>query len=146
LEFKVCLYGDRCHKKTHRYAIIKVGEIKPKTAFSLSPIPAPPPPEKPSVDIPDLSYSPGPGEFAGFYGFFFPERCWDSRGVRLVAEENWGSTREVTVTDTDAKEVKKVTTDGGEEERKGAWTVLDVSCDLVVAQFSTPNTPPQLVR
>lgn len=68
--------------------------------------------------------------------------------MRLLAEENWGSRREITVTDTDAKEVKKVTNAGGdgEEERKGAWTVLDVSCDLVVAQFSNPNTPPQLVR
>lgn len=69
--------------------------------------------------------------------------------MRLVAEENWGARREVTVTDTDAKKVKKVTTAAGGEgegERKGAWSVLDVSCDLVVAQFSSPNTPPQLVR
>ena len=67
--------------------------------------------------------------------------------MRLISEENWGSRREVILTDVDAKEVKKVTTVGdGEEERKGAWTVLDVSCDLVVVQFSTPNIPPQLVR
>ena len=63
-----------------------------------------------------------------------------------MAEENWGSRREVTITDVETKEVKKVTAAAGEEERKGAWTVLDVSCDLVVAQFSDPNTPPQLVR
>ena len=67
--------------------------------------------------------------------------------MRLVSEENWGSRREVTLTNTDTKEVKKVTAGGrGEEERKGAWTVLDVSHDLIVAQFSTPNLPPQLVR
>lgn len=62
--------------------------------------------------------------------------------MRMVSEENWGSRREVTLTDTDAKEVKKVTAAG---EWKGAWTVLDVSHDLIVAQFSTPNVPPQLV-
>ena len=33
---------------------------------------------------------------------------------------------------------------GGEGEQ-GAWTVLDVSHDLIVAQFATPNTPPKLV-
>lgn len=66
--------------------------------------------------------------------------------MRLVAEENWGSRREVTITDIGTKGVKKVTAAAGEEERKGAWTVLDVSCDLIVAQFSDPNTPPQLVR
>ena len=100
-----------------------------------------------------MNYSSAAGEFAGFYSFFFPERCWDSLGVRLVSEENWGCRREVTITDTDAREVKKVTATAakggegeGEGERKGAWSVLDVSCDLVVAQFSSPNTPPQLVR
>ena len=34
-------------------------------------------------------------------------------------------------------------TEGG---MKGAWTVLDVSHDLVVAQFASPNIPPKLVR
>ena len=33
---------------------------------------------------------------------------------------------------------------GGEGE-KGTWTVLDVSHNLIVAQFATPNTPPKLV-
>ena len=63
--------------------------------------------------------------------------------MRLVGEEYWGSGREVTFTDVDAKKVNKVNDD---KEQKGAWTVLDVSHDLVVAQFSTPNSPPRLVR
>ena len=80
--------------------------------------------------------------FAGFYNFFLPERCWDSRGTKVIVEENWGSRRAVSITDTDAKKVRKVE----EKVKQGAWSVLDVSHDLIVAQYSAPNTPPQLVR
>ena len=32
------------------------------------------------------------------------------------------------------------------EGMKGAWSVLDISHDLVVAQFASPNMAPKLVR
>lgn len=82
------------------------------------------------------------GDFAGYYCCILPERCWDSKGQKLVHDENWGSERVVMSVDTNSKEVTKITSD---PERKGVWSVLDVSCDIIVAQFSTPNSPPQLV-
>ena len=84
----------------------------------------------------------GPGGFAGYYAVFLPERCWDSSGVKVLNEENWGSGRVVTCVDVISKKVTKMVTG---DDQKGAWTVLDVSHDLIVAQFSTPNSPPQLV-
>lgn len=84
----------------------------------------------------------GQDGFAGYYSFFLPERCWDSKGVRLVSDENWGSERNVTCADIETKKVTKVTSG---HNQQGAWLVLDVSHDLVVAQFSTPTSPPQLV-
>ena len=80
--------------------------------------------------------------FAGYYSFFLPERCWDSKGERLISEENWGSERFVTCVDIGTKKVTKVTSS---HDQQGAWLVLDVSHDLIVAQFSTPTSPPQLV-
>ena len=80
--------------------------------------------------------------FAGYYSFSLPERCWDASGQRMINEENWASERFVTHVDVATKEVTKVVDSDG---RKGAWLVLDVSHDIVVAQFSTPDTPPQLV-
>ena len=44
--------------------------------------------------------------------------------------------------DTNSKKVTKIISD---IDRKGMWSVLDVSHDIIVAQFSTPNSPPQLV-
>lgn len=85
----------------------------------------------------------GPGSFAGYYTFHLPERCWDSKGEKLLNDESWASERAVTCTDVGARKVTKVTSG---EDRKGAWSVLDVSHDIIVAQFSTPNTAPQLVR
>ena len=60
----------------------------------------------------------------------------------MLDDENWASERFVTCVDVGSKKVTKVI-DGG--DRKGAWSVLDVSDDIIVATFSTPNTPPQLV-
>ena len=71
---------------------------------------------------------------------FLPGRCWDSSGTRLLLDEHWGSVREVTLIDTDSGKVTNVS-----GHRKGAWHVLDVSCDLVVAQFASLNTYPDLV-
>ena len=84
-------------------------------------------------------FNAGRDGFAGYYSFFLPERCWDSKGERLISEESWGSSKLVTCLDVINKKVTKVTSTGG------TWLVLDVSHDLIVAQFSTPTTPPQLV-
>ena len=83
-----------------------------------------------------------PGGFAGYYCCILPERCWDSSGDRLVHDENCASERVVMCVDTNSMKVTKVTSN---TDRKGVWSVLDVSCDIIVAQFSNPNSPPQLV-
>lgn len=57
----------------------------------------------------------------------------------MINEENWASDKLVTSVDVCNKKVTKVTSAGG------TWLVMDVSHDLIVAQFSTPATPPQLV-
>ena len=89
-------------------------------------------------------YLADPGSFGGYYlvGGFLPERCWDSRGEKIVHAENCASERVVMCVDTNTKEVTRITSD---VNRKGVWSVLDVSHDVIVAQFSTPNCPPQLV-
>lgn len=86
---------------------------------------------------------PDPKSFAGYYSCFLPERCWDSRGERIVHDENCGSERVVMCVDTNSKEVTRI---ASEVDKKGMWSVLDVSNDVVVAQFSNPNSPPQLVN
>lgn len=48
---------------------------------------------------------------------------------------------EVTLVDATTGTVTNVSGTG----KKGAWFVLDVSCDLVVAQFASLDTCPQLV-
>lgn len=88
------------------------------------------------------AYLADPGSFAGYYCCFLPERCWDSRGERIVHDENCASERVVMCVDTNTKVVTRITSD---IDRKGVWSVLDVSHDIIVAQFSTPNSPPQLV-
>ena len=85
---------------------------------------------------------PDKDSFAGYYTFYLPERCWDSRGERVLDDENWTGERFVTCVNVGSKKVTKVI---DERNRKGAWSVLDVSDDIIVAAFSTPNTPPQLV-
>ena len=72
------------------------------------------------------------------YSVLLPERCWDNTGTRLL----FHSLVKVVLVDTSTGSVSDVSGD----DRKGAWHVLDVSCDLVVAQFSSLNTTPQLVR
>ena len=73
---------------------------------------------------------------------FLPERCWDNTGTRLLFHNAWGSLVKVIQVDTSTGSVSDVSG----EDRKGAWLVLDVSSDLVVAQFAALNTSPQLVR
>lgn len=82
-----------------------------------------------------------PVNFPGFFATSFPDRCWDEKGRVLVLSTQWGSFQDVTVVQTESAKVTRIY----DESKKGAWLVLDVSCDLVLAQFSNPNTLPQLV-
>ena len=89
------------------------------------------------IDIPD------PGAFAGYYAELLPERCWDSMGRKVVSDENWGSLKVVMCADVDHKKVTKITF---VPDEPGAWSVLDVSDNVVVAGYSSPTSAPQLVR
>ncbi len=48
---------------------------------------------------------------------------------------------DVMLIDTQGSKVSRVV----DESRRGTWTVFDVTSDLVVAQFASPCTAPQLV-
>ncbi len=48
---------------------------------------------------------------------------------------------DVIIVDTQGSKVNRVI----DENRRGTWTVFDVTSDLVVAQFASPSTAPQLV-
>ena len=48
---------------------------------------------------------------------------------------------DVILVHTESSKVTRVVDDS----RRGTWTVLDVTSDLVVAQFANPCTAPQLV-
>ena len=84
----------------------------------------------------------GPDDFAGYYAELLPERCWDSTGTKVVSGENWGSLKVVTCVDVVHKEVKKISAVG---RKPGAWSILDVHDNIIVAGYSSPNSPPQLV-
>lgn len=84
----------------------------------------------------------GPDDFAGYYVELLPERCWDSTGTNVVSDENWGSLKVVTCVDVVRKEVRKVSAVG---HKPGAWSILDVHDNIIVAGHSTPTSPPQLV-
>ena len=80
--------------------------------------------------------------FPGFFAISFPARCWDNSGRVLVLSTQWGSFQDVTIVQTESSKVTRIS----DEKKKGTWVVLDVSCDLVLAQFSNPNTTPELVK
>ena len=91
----------------------------------------------------DLSFTLGPGSFAGYYAELLPERCWDSTGRKVVSGENWGSVKVVMCADVDNRKVTKITS---ATDKPGAWSVLDVSDNIIVAGYSSPTSAPQLVR
>ena len=82
-----------------------------------------------------------PDQFPGFYAVFLPERCWNNSGDRVIFSDNWASYIEVNCVDVIKKSVTRISG----TENKGAWSVLDVSHDLIVAQFGSLTTSPQLV-
>ena len=78
--------------------------------------------------------------FPGMYTAALPERCWDSEGVRVVWSDAWEGSLEVESVRVDGGRVVRVSGD-----KKGAWSVIDVSHDLVLAQYASPNCTPKLV-
>ncbi|XP_064401064.1 acylamino-acid-releasing enzyme-like isoform X2 [Halichondria panicea] len=82
-----------------------------------------------------------PLNFPGFYTSALPSRCWDTSGRVIILSSHWGSIMDVTLVHTESSKVTRVV-DGS---RRGTWTVLDVTSDLVVAQFANPCTAPQLL-
>lgn len=84
-----------------------------------------------------------PNDFAGYYAELLPERCWDSTGTKVISDENWGSLKVVTCCNVLSKEVTKVI---GTKEEPGAWSVLDVCDNIIIAGYSSPTSAPQLVN
>ena len=59
-----------------------------------------------------------------------------------MSNENWGSVKVVMCADVDDKKVTKITP---ATDKQGAWSVLDVSDNVIVAGYSSPTSAPQLV-
>ena len=85
----------------------------------------------------------GPGAFAGYYAELLPEHCWDSTGRKVVSDENWGSAKVVMCADVENRKVTKIMS---ATDKPGAWSVLDVSENIIVVGYSSPTSAPQLVR
>ena len=98
------------------------------------------------------------GGFPGFYSVWLPEWCWDTTGQTLFCSESWGSLlvsgptvcwivcpiwqcyfQKVVQVNVESGDVRSV---GGEE---GAWSVMCVSHDIIVAQHASPCQTPRLV-
>jgi len=128
----------KCHPHPssfcHSPSSLTLPPLRRSLSLELSPSPSNLPPFHPTLTL--------AGGFPGFYALLLPARCWDTQDKRILLHNWWRSTQDVLCVEVEGGTVHRMT--GGEGER-GAWTVLDVSHDLIVAQFATPNTPPKLV-
>jgi acylaminoacyl-peptidase len=79
------------------------------------------------------------GGFPGFYSTWLPERCWDAAGKTIFCSENWGSHIRVVQVDVGSGEVR------GVSNEEGAWSVMCVSHDLIVAQHASLSQTPRLM-
>ncbi|XP_022101234.1 acylamino-acid-releasing enzyme-like isoform X1 [Acanthaster planci] len=83
--------------------------------------------------------SPFPGVYV--FGDNPVDKCWMSDNKRLVLASFWGSKKEILVINTDKCSVTRLTSD----PKFGAWTILDIVGDVILAARSAPNRRPELV-
>ncbi|XP_071960094.1 acylamino-acid-releasing enzyme-like [Antedon mediterranea] len=93
---------------------------------------------------------PKKSEFPGLYLTTLPRRCWASDNKRIYTHSIWRSCREIVEINIETEVVRKVTSFGSskigtEWSKYSAWTVLDVSDDLILAACAAPNLPQRLV-
>ncbi|XP_067024177.1 acylamino-acid-releasing enzyme-like [Acropora muricata] len=90
------------------------------------------------VDVVDI---PERGGFPGIYhpGRLFSQRHWTDDGSGVVMTTGWRSYQKIILINCNDKSVKVLTTE------PGCWTFLDVSNNILLAQFSTPTTAPKLM-
>ena len=124
---KVTVVEHRTPIPSAPYAVTLFYITFPSCYSQHCPIPCPSPP-RPVQMPPVFLVSRSPGDAGTVQG---QASCFTTFG-----------TAEVILVNTTTGAVSKVSGNG----KKGAWVVLDVCCDLVVAQFAPLNTCPQLVR
>ncbi|XP_038047744.1 acylamino-acid-releasing enzyme-like isoform X1 [Patiria miniata] len=83
--------------------------------------------------------SPFPGIY--IFGVNPVDKCWMSDNKRLVMASFWGSKEELLVINTEKCSVTRLTSD----PIFGAWTVLDIMDDIILATRCAPNRRPELV-
>ncbi|XP_068714262.1 acylamino-acid-releasing enzyme-like [Montipora foliosa] len=89
------------------------------------------------VDVVDI---PERGGFPGIYvPRLFSDRNWTEDGKSLAFTTAWRSYQKIILVNCNNKSVKVLTT------TPGCWTLLDVNKNIVLAQFSTPNSAPKLM-
>ncbi|XP_033098195.1 acylamino-acid-releasing enzyme-like [Anneissia japonica] len=96
----------------------------------------------------EIQDRPGKTEFPGLYLVSLPRKCWSSDNKRIYTHSAWRSCREIIEINVETQTVKKITSfgsDGDEWMKFGAWSVLDVKDDLVLAVCGSPNIPHRLV-
>ncbi|XP_058023212.1 acylamino-acid-releasing enzyme-like isoform X1 [Ahaetulla prasina] len=79
--------------------------------------------------------------FAGIYSTALPEHCWAADSQRVVLDTTQRSRQELIVVDMTSKSVCSLT----KSSSLGSWALLTIDRDLMVAKFSTPNSPPVLM-
>jgi len=80
-------------------------------------------------------------EFPGIYAEHLDETCWSEDSQRVVLSSVWRSRRELIMVHVETGAVTRLTNDLA----VGAWNLLDIRKDLMLAACSSPSQPPYLV-
>ncbi|XP_077369658.1 acylamino-acid-releasing enzyme-like isoform X1 [Festucalex cinctus] len=95
--------------------------------------------KKTSVVV-DVVKRPGEDGFAGIYCIQLPPKCWSADSQRIIVACPQRSRKELLMVDINTGSVTSLTSKSG----MGAWNLLTVERDLMVASCSSPNCPPSL--
>lgn len=88
----------------------------------------------------DLVDFPERGGFPGIYVWsILPERCWTADGKGVIFHTRWRSYMKIVLVNCSDKSVTVLTS------APGAWSLLDVKNDILLASHSSPNSPPKLM-
>ncbi|XP_077572655.1 acylamino-acid-releasing enzyme-like [Stigmatopora nigra] len=95
--------------------------------------------KKTSVVV-DVVKRPGEDGFTGIYCTQLPPKCWSADSQRIIVDCPQRSRKELLMVDINTGSVTSLTSKSG----MGAWCLLTVERDLIVASCSSPNCPPSL--
>ncbi|XP_051913168.1 acylamino-acid-releasing enzyme [Hippocampus zosterae] len=88
----------------------------------------------------DVVKRPGENGFTGIYCSHLPSKCWSADSQRIIVACPQRSRKELLMVDINTGSVTSLTSKSG----MGAWNLLTVERDLIVASCSSPSCPPSL--